>query len=77
MGSTRNHALKNDAAPAAAKVNSGAAYVVTDGVREIAHGERRSDVMRAAKHLPLGTTCGRAGESPSFVLTERGWLFTG
>lgn len=72
------HALKNDAAPGSAKVNaSAAAYEIHDGARVVARGDRRSEVMRAAKRLPLGTTCGRAGESPSFTLTERGWLFTG
>lgn len=75
--SNRVHALKPDTDRNAAKADaSSVTYEIHDGVRVVATGPR-SEVMKAAKRLPLGTTCGRPDASPTFVLTDKGWLFTG
>lgn len=71
------HAAKSDAGPPIAKADaSSVTYEIHDGVRVIATGPR-SELMKVAKRLPLGTTCGRPDASPTFVLTDKGWLFTG
>ena len=70
--------VERDTAPPVSKgAECSGSYEIHDGVRVVARADRQSGAMRAAKSLPLGTTCGRAGESATFVLTERGWLFTG
>lgn len=72
------HAAKSDAARESAKTHArSATYEIHDGDRVVAQADRQSECMRAAKHLPLGTTIGRTDASPTFVLTDKGWLFTG